>query len=245
MQQSFDYKNDILPVGDFEAIPVYSSIEPVPENFPNYIRLNIQVDVTKLRQEWEVFPKDIVKHYWRQMAKHFKNSLRETLEIFKEQGFKIDNYKVFPLRAIGTNTLSENVGPYTREVLENVGVPLFRQQYVYATSTWETNTHFDHPTFAIHGFRMFIPIDPAYMIVDGEDIELTPGFAYFVNIARPHKAFSKGERVVIMAQMASDKLIQEALSFRKICNENRAHLFYRDITRKQREEYYKMLGRLA
>lgn len=208
---NFDYNNDILPVGNFEAIPVISSIEPIPENFPNFTKLNVKVDVSKLRKEWNEFPKDITKHYWRQMARHFKNNLRETLEIFKEQGFKIDNYKVYPLRIIGTNTLSENVGPYTREVLENVGVNLFRQQYVYATETWETNVHIDHPTFEIHGFRMFIPIDPAYMIVNGEDIILEPGYAYFVNIASPHKAFSKGNRVVIMAQMASDKLIQEVL----------------------------------
>jgi len=204
-------ENDILPVGDFETIPVVSVLEPIPENYPNYIRLNVSVDVDKLREEYHLFPKENKKHYFRHMAKHFKSSVKEAVSYYMDLGFVIENYKVYPLRVIGSNILSENVGPYTREVLETIGVPLFRQQYVYATKDWETQTHIDHPNFSIHGFRMFIPIDEVNLIVDNEEIILKPGYAYYVNIAKPHKGWATSDRIVIMAQMASDKLIQEVL----------------------------------
>lgn len=203
---------DILPVGKFEAIPVTSSVEPIPDNFPNWIKLDIQVDVDRLRQEYLEYPKNRSKHYFREMAKHLpKDRVKETVKIFTENGFGIDDYIVYPLRVIGTNKLTDYVGSYTKQLLENIGVPLFRQQYVFATKTWETKIHTDHPNFATHGYRMFIPIDPAYMVVNGENVEMTPGWAYYVNVARPHKGFTKGDRVVIVASMASDRLVQEAM----------------------------------
>lgn len=203
---TFNYEHDILPLGDFETVPVTSLIPPYPCNFPEVSRLGIKTDVNKLREEWEEFDK--TGDYFRDRAKYFKNPLKETIKLFDEIGFSRENYKAYPLRETGTNVLKDNVGPYTRELLENFGVPLFRQQYVLSSEGWKVKLHIDHPDFTVHGFRVFIPIDTAYMGFEENVYELTPGDCYFVNIARKHWAYSDKERAVIMCQMASDKLIR-------------------------------------
>lgn len=205
---TFNYEHDILPLGDFETVSVTSLIPPYPCNFPEVAKLGIKTDVIKLRKEWEEYDK--TGDYFKDRAKYFKNSIRETVKLFDDLGFSRNNYKAYPLRTTGTNILKDEVGEYTRNLLETFGVDLFRQQYVLSSAGWKVKPHVDHPDFTIHGFRVFIPIDTAYMGF-GEDVyELTPGDCYFVNIAKKHWAFSDSERVVIMCQMSSDKLIRDA-----------------------------------
>lgn len=205
---TFNYNHDILPLGEFETVPVTSLIPPYPCNFPDVARLGIAVDVDKLREEWLLYDK--TGDYFKDRAKYFKNSLKETIKLFNDIGFSKTNYKAFPLRETGSNKLKEDVGQYTRRLLDNFGVPLFRQQYVLSSAGWKTKFHIDHPNFKTHGFRVFIPIDTAYMGFKSGVYELTSGDCYFVNIAKMHRGFSDKERVVIMCQMASDKLIRTA-----------------------------------
>ena len=205
---TFDYKHDILPLGEFETVPVTSLIPPYPCNFPEVSRLGIKTDVTKLREEFEQFDKS--GDYFKSRAKYFKNGLKETIQLFDQIGFSKENYKAFPLRELGTNVLKDTVGAYTKQLLENFGVPLFRQQYVLASAGWQTKLHIDHPDFTLHGFRVFIPIDDAYMGFENTIYKLEAGDCYFVNIAKKHRAFSDLDRVVIMCQMASDRLIRDA-----------------------------------
>ena len=204
----FNYEHDILPLGEFETIPITSLIPPYPDNFPEVAKLGIKTDIEQLRNEYENFDK--TGDYFKSRAKYFKNSLKDTIKLFDHLGFSRENYKAFPLREMGTNTLQASVGPYTRNLLENFGVPLFRQQYVLATAGWQTKLHIDHPDFTLHGFRVFIPIDDAYMGFENTIYKLEAGDCYFVNIAKMHRAFSDSDRVVIMCQMASDKLIRMA-----------------------------------
>ena len=110
-----------------------------------------------------------------------------------------------------------DVGIYTKSLLESFGVVLFRQQYVVAKKGWNTKLHIDHPNFKIHGYRLFIPIDPAFVGFENNIYLLKPGKCYFVNIARKHRGFTfLEERVVIMAQMSSDKLIIEGKTLNPI-----------------------------
>lgn len=201
----FDYKNDILPLGDFETVPVNSMLEPIPSNYPEVVKLHIPTNVDLLREEWEIYPKK--GNYFRDRMRYFKNPIKETIKLFDDLGFSQTNYNAYPLREIGTNTLKSNVGPYTKQLLKSFGVELFRQQYVVAEPGWETKLHVDHPDFSVHGFRVFIPIDTAYIGFDNTAYELPPGDCYFVNIAKMHKGITNNKRVVIMCQMASDELI--------------------------------------
>lgn len=201
----FNYSNDILPLGGFEAIPVTSQLDPIPENYHDVVKLNIPTNVHKLRSEWESYPKQ--GNYFKERMRYFQNPIKETIELFTDLGFSQENYNAYPLRKTGTNILNDDVGPYTRGLLESFETKLFRQQYVLAQPGWETKLHIDHPDFSTHGFRVFIPIDVAYMGFEDKVYELPPGNCYFVNIAKLHKGITKKERVVIMCQMASDSLI--------------------------------------
>lgn len=208
MPSNFDYSKDILPLGEFETVPVTSLIPPYPENFPEVARLGIKTDVEQLRADWEAYDK--TGDYFKSRTKYFKNSLKETIQLFNWLGFSKDKYKAYPLRELGTNIIKENTGAYTQNLLEEFGVPLFRQQYVYSCAGWSTKLHIDHPDFSIHGFRVFIPIDTAYIGFEKNIYTLEPGDCYFVNIARLHRGFSDSNRVVIMCQMASDRHIRMA-----------------------------------
>lgn len=206
MSSNFNYHNDILPLGDFEAVPVSSLIPPYPEHFPNVVNLNKPTNVDKLKEDFNNFKK--TGNYFKDRAKYFKNNFKDTVQLFDDLGFSFSNYKAYPIRELGTNILKSDLGEYTSALLNNFGVPLFRQQYVVASKGWSTKFHIDHPDFTLHGFRVFIPIDHAYIGFKEGIYKLNAGECYFVNIAKLHRGFSADTRVVIMCQMASDKLIR-------------------------------------
>lgn len=209
MNTTYNFKYDILPTGDYETVPVTSLVPPYPEYFDKVVQLGIKTDVSKLRKDFNNFDKT-GKNYFLDRAKHFKVPLKETIALFDDIGFSMDNYKVYPIRIKGTNKIKPELGEYTKNLLENFGVPLFRQQYVVAKKDWQTKLHIDHPDFTLHGFRVFIPIDTAYIGFEDSSIyKLNPGDCYFVNIAAKHRGISfETDRIVIMCQMASDKLIE-------------------------------------
>ena len=206
MPSGFDFTHDILPLGNFEAMPVTSMLPPYPNNYPEVVRLSIKANVDHLRMDFLRFNKK--GDYFKSRVKYFKNSFRETVKIFEDIGFHRETYQAYPLRKIGTNTLLSSIGKYTRFFLNSLEVILFRQQYVVAKKGWNTKLHIDHPNFKIHGYRLLIPIDPAFIGFKQNIYYLKSGDCYFINIGRKHRGFTfHKERVVIMAQMASDKLI--------------------------------------
>ena len=209
MPSGFDFSHDILPLGNFEAMPIASKLPPYPYNYPEIVRLNIETHVPSLKQDYLHFNK--TGNYFMSRSKFFKNSFRETVKVFEDIGFYRKFYQAYPLRKIGTNILLDSVGKYTRFLLNSIGVTLFRQQYATAKQGWSTKLHIDHPNFKIHGYRLFIPIDTAFIGFERNTYILKPGYCYFVNIAQKHRGFNfyNKERAVIMCQMASDALILE------------------------------------
>ena len=211
MKQSadVDLKCDILPSVEFETMPVTSCLPPYPESYSEVVRLNANTDVDCLKKDFLDFDK--TRNYFRSRAKFFKDNFRETVKAFEMVGFHNKVYQAYPMRAIETNALLDTVGAYTRSFLESLKVTLFRQQYVVAKRNWSTTFHIDYPDFKIYGYRLLIPIDPAFLGFQENIYYLEPGSCYFVNVAKKHRGFTtlNEERAVIMAQMASDKLILE------------------------------------
>lgn len=202
----FNFIHDILPLGKFETIPVVSQKPPYPKNYPEVVQLPMSVNAVFLRKDFLNFKKK--GDYFKSRARFFKNDFRLTVKVFEEIGFYRKVYQAYPLRKIGTNILLKEVNLYTKSFLESFGVKLFRQQYVVAKKGWNTKLHIDHPNFKIHGYRLFIPIDSAFIGFEDNIYCLEPGKCYFINIAKKHRGFTlHEERVVIMAQMSSDELI--------------------------------------
>lgn len=202
----FDFTHDIFPLGDFEAMLVTSMLPPYPHNYPEVVRLSVKTNIDHLRMDFLKFNKE--GDYFKSRAKFFKNSFRETVKVFEDIGFHRKIYQAYPLREMGTNVLLSSVGEYTRSLLNSLETTLFRQQYVVAKKGWSTKLHIDHPDFKIHGYRLLIPIDPAFIGFKCNIYRLEPGECYFINIGRKHRGFTfYKERTVIMAQMTSDNLI--------------------------------------
>ena len=126
----FNIEYDIFPLGEFETVPVSSVREPISENYPEVVCLNKKTDLGQLKLDFLNFNRS--GDYFNSRSKFFKNNLRETIKLFEDLGFNRKNYKVYPLREIGTNRVLCSVGDYTKLFLENFGVNLFRQQYVVA-----------------------------------------------------------------------------------------------------------------
>ncbi|MCZ0932207.1 MAG: hypothetical protein OXJ52_03530 [Oligoflexia bacterium] len=215
----FDFSHDILPLGDYEAMPVTSTLLPYPCNYPEVVCLNMKTNVKSLKRDFLEFNKE--SNYFKSRAKFFKNSFRETVKLFEDIGFHKKTYQAYSLRKIGTNILLNNVGLYTKNFLNSLNIVLFRQQYVVAKKGWNTKLHIDHPNFKIHGYRLLIPIDTAFIGFERNIYLLEPGDCYFVNIARKHRGFSfYKERAVIMCQMASDSLILFGKKVKPISNDS-------------------------
>ena len=71
-----------------------------------------------------------------------------------------------------------------------------------------TNCHVDYEDDSIHGFRVLIPLNnSSYMIVEDKEVELEMNQSYFVDVTKPHAAWSKAGRVVLSFQMDCDILL--------------------------------------
>jgi hypothetical protein len=210
----FNLKHDILPVGDYETLPIAGDTNP--NNFPEVVKLNIKTDVEKLRSEYNSFPKDTTKSYFKKQAKHFKVGFREVYRFFEDIGFNMKTYFAYPLREMGTNKLLAETGTYTKNLLENFGCDLFRQQYVLALGPWKSKFHQDLYDFSMHGYRVFIPIDDAHINFENGNYKLEAGDCYFVNIAKIHQGLTYEDRVIIMVQLSNDRLIKNGTTLKPL-----------------------------
>jgi len=214
MAYSFENSYDILPLGDFETIPVIG--DPDPLSFPDVVRLGITYDPEKIREDYFNLPDMNGKDHFIKRAKYFKQPIRKTMEMFDELGFSMDKYIVFPIRKIGTNELIDELGEYTRFFLERFPVNLFRQQFALAKGGFKTSLHEDHTSFKVHGYRLFIPIDTAYIDIEDRSYEMLPGDCYFVNVGKKHSGRTDKDRILLMCQMDNERLIREGVEVKPL-----------------------------
>ena len=106
----------------------------------------------------------------------------------------------------------QRAGDYTKSILEDLPVKTFRKHFTLAKPEWITKFHSDHAKFETHGFRLVIPMNTdAYIKFEDGGYRLKRGSIYFWNIVHNHAGWNptSEERVIIMAQMNNDRLINE------------------------------------
>ena len=209
-------REDIVPMGRFEAIPVHHIRSAQAHDYPNVVVIKPLPQIEDLKRESVAHLATIGKKYLKERAGFLdpRISPDDHKRYLASLGFGKDQYQSFSLRKLGTNQLEDFVGPVTREFFETLGVPTFRQQHTMSSNGWKTKLHRDHEDFTIHGFRGMVPLNApvylGYVGPRGENLvyRLDPGHLYFANIAKYHRGFAvQNERVAIMFQMASDQLV--------------------------------------
>jgi hypothetical protein len=204
--QSTSDAYDILPIGDFETVPVTGDSNPA--NFPDVVKLNVTYDPERIRADYYTLPTIRGKDHFLKRIKHFTEPLKDTMEVFNELGFSMEKYVVYPVRKLGTNKIIDELGDYTKSFLENFPVELFRQQFALAREGFKTELHQDHSSYAVHGYRLFIPVDTAYIDIEDRTYKMPAGDCYFVNVGKQHAGKTDQSRILLMCQMANDRLIQ-------------------------------------
>jgi len=205
---------DILPLGDFETLPVTGN--PLPQNFPDVVRLGITYDPEQIRKDYHNLPFMRGEEHFLKRVRYFTESIKDTMESFDKLGFSMEKYIVYPIRKIGTNDIIDELGEYTKQFLESFPVPLFRQQFALAKQGFKTELHLDHSSYKIHGYRLFIPVDTAYIDIEDKTYEMPAGDCYFVNVGKHHAGKTTEDRILLMCQMADDRLIYEGFDVKPL-----------------------------
>lgn len=192
-------KYGIFPLGDYDFENTFVS----KKIYPNVVDLKISVDSNLLYEEYLNMRKPSKDHYYLSMSKKFKVDSEKIMKNFEDLGFNQKNYGGYGF---------QRAGKYTKNVLENLPVKTFRKHFTLAVPGWQTKFHSDHSQFETHGFRLVIPMNTdAFIKYKDGDYCLKRGSIYFWNIVHEHAGWNPTdqERVIIMAQMNSDKLINE------------------------------------
>lgn len=203
-------KENILPMGKYETLPVTAKYPHQPEKYGCVVELDIpKIDVKRLRKECEEV-RENTPGYFAQRAGIYKIPPSEALNWLRFNGFSGETYDSTSLTVPGTADFTEVVTDYIKEVYAMVDANMFRQNYVIAKNGWSTRWHRDHEDPSIHGFRLMVPVDPVVMYFRSGTVELEPGKFYFVNNSLEHRGqLPEGfaERANLMAQMDNDKAI--------------------------------------
>ena len=56
----FNFTYDILPLGNFETMPVVSKNQPYPKNYPEVVQLKGNMNVSLLRKDFLNFNKKVI-----------------------------------------------------------------------------------------------------------------------------------------------------------------------------------------
>ena len=200
-------KENILPMGTYETLPVHAKYPHNPEKYGCVVELPIEkIDHERLRDECEITREKSIG-YFKQRAEIYKIPPSEALNWLKYNGFSGETYDSTAFNIPGTADLNDNVTEFVKDAFSKVNARLFRQNYVIAKNNWKTRWHRDHEDPSIHGFRLMIPIDPVHMQFRSGDVELEPGKYYFVNNSLEHIGkLPEGfvTRANLMAQMDND-----------------------------------------
>lgn len=193
-----DYSEEgIFPLGDYD----FKETTVTKQEYPDVVDLGISVDSDRLYQEYLEMRKPNKDHYYLSMSKKFVTDPKKIMENFADLGFNQENYGGYGF---------QRAGEYTKSILDNLDVGIFRKHFTLAVPGWETKFHSDHGKFETHGFRLVIPMNTdAHIRYRNADYKLTRGSMYFWNIVHEHAGWNPTDqdRVIIMAQMDSDKLI--------------------------------------
>lgn len=198
---------NILPMGNYETLPVSHQYGETPEKYGCVVKLKIDpVDPEQIRSELANY-KSTKQNYFQERLDVYKVPASEALNYLRYMGFSGNTYDSTSLNITGTADLQDDIPISVKNAFDKLQCNLFRQNYVIAKNHWETKWHQDHATPCVHGFRLMIPIDPVEMHFEKGTITLTPGHYYFVNNSLLHKGVIPSEcneRANLMAQMDSD-----------------------------------------
>lgn len=195
---------DLMPLGIRETLPVRITKDSRPDfkiltTVPNYKELyNDFLDYDKNVKYLESRADIFLQH---------DIDVDEYKKYMDRLGFNKETYAVYPLRDSSGNCIVKK-GSATKKFFKEWPTKLFRPQYNYTKSNWYAAEHIDHENYNIHGFRVLIPLNKASrMQVNGQYHVLEPGWAYFIDVTKPHAAWADKGRVVISMQMADDSLL--------------------------------------
>lgn len=194
---------DIMPLGKRET----KTITKTKTELPLFKRL-LKVDSEKLFYDFKKY--SFNDSYLKSRSYIFEENeidVDEYISYMNSIGFSKDTYRVLPLRDTDGNLTIEK-DTHTYEFLNGWPTGIFRPQYNVTLDNWEIKSHIDYNDDSVHGFRVLIPLNKSsFMIVDGQEIELEVNYSYFINVTKPHSAWSNGNRVVLSFQMNSDALL--------------------------------------
>lgn len=218
------FEHDILGYGTHESIPVKLIKDGKPESYPLVsVLMDVKEDNTVLYQEAITNIQKQKELNIKYIAERMKNlpegvTPADMREVMTEVGFVLGKYQGWTLRNLGTTELSDIIGPVTKKLFNEFPTGHFRQQYAVAHTGWNIKYHLDHKDFTVHGFRCMIPLkEPVHIVFRKNEenllFKLTPGRAYFVNIASLHRAFhfEEEDRINLTFQMDRDDLIINGL----------------------------------
>lgn len=197
MNMEYFSKDGIFPLGDYDFVETIQT----KDEYPEVVDLEYEVDADKLYEEFILMRKPNKDHYYLQMSKKFTLDREKVMKNFEDLGFLADNYGGYDMK---------RAGEYTQQIMNDLPVDLFRKHYTLAEPGWESKLHSDHQTFETHGFRLVIPVNvDAHIKYENNQYCLKRGKMYFWNIVRKHAGWNPldEQRIIIMAQMNSDKLI--------------------------------------
>lgn len=192
-------KDGIFPLGDYDFIDTIQT----KEEYPEVVDLGYDVDANRLYEEFLAMRKPNKDHYYLQMSKKFTLDREKVMKNFEDLGFLADNYGGYDMK---------RAGEYTKKIMDELPVELFRKHYTMAEPGWITKLHSDHSSFDTHGFRLVIPVNTdAHIKYKNNSYRLKRGKMYFWNIVREHAGWNPldEQRVIIMAQMNSDRLVND------------------------------------
>lgn len=190
-------KYGIFPLGDYD----FEETTVTKSEYPDVVDLGIEVDADRLYQEYLDMRKPSKDHYYLSMSKKFKLDPTKIMENFADLGFNQENYGGYGF---------QRAGEYTKSVIDQLPLKTFRKHFTLAIPGWETKFHSDHAKFETHGFRLVIPMNTdAHIRYKNADYQLKRGSMYFWNIVKEHAGWNptQEERVIIMAQMNTDTLV--------------------------------------
>ena len=197
IRMAYFSKDGIFPLGDYDFVETRQT----KDEYPEVVDLGITVDADKLNEEFVAMRKPSKDHYYLQMSKKFTLDKQKVMKNFEDLGFLTDNYGGYDMK---------RAGKYTKQVIDQLPVELFRKHYTLAEPGWESKLHSDHNTFDTHGFRLVIPVNvDAHIKYEHNHYRLQKGKMYFWNIVRKHAGWNplNQQRIIIMAQMNSDDLV--------------------------------------
>jgi hypothetical protein len=214
-------EDDILPLGNFESLPVICEKDGEADSYPNVSLISENIDYITLTNEAKIHIEKIGPKYVKERLTKINKKINEEVlrDILADAGFYKGIYQSYSLRKLGTSEIEDWVLPKTRSFFNSLNVKTFRQQYAVAFPGWNTKLHRDHKNFKTHGFRAMVPLNSdVYMAYEDCNknmliYKLKRGGMYFVNIAKMHRGFNDSlteKRINLIMQMDSDFLVNRS-----------------------------------